>query len=108
MTLLISLKNLNPNKAHSFDTTSILMLRICCDSICKPLELIFKSCIESRKFPIEWKKANVVPVHKKKKKKKKNNKQLVENYCPISLLPVSGKILEQITYNKMFEFFSGN
>ena len=44
---------------------SIRMLKICGDSILKPLELIFKSCIESGKFPIEWKKANVVPVHKK-------------------------------------------
>ena len=78
---------------------SIRMLKICGDSILKPLELIFKSCIESGKFPIEWKKANVVPVHKK------NNKQLIENYRPISLLPFCGKILEWIIYNKMFEFF---
>ena len=66
------------------------------------LELIFKSCIESRKFPIEWKKANVVTVHKQ------NNKQLIKNYRPILLLPVCGKILERIIYNKMFEFFSEN
>ena len=46
--------------------------------------------------------ANIVPVHKK------NNKQLIENYRPISLLPVCGKILERIIYNKMFEFFSEN
>ena len=59
------IKNLNPNKAHGFDMISIRMLKICGDSILKPLELIFKSCIESGKFPIEWKKANVVPVHKK-------------------------------------------
>ena len=78
------------------------MLKICSDSILKPLELIFKSCVESGKFPIEWKKANVVPVHIK------NNKQVIENYRPISLLPVSGKILERIIYNKMFEFFSEN
>ena len=96
------IKNLNPNKAHGFDMISIRMLKICGDSILKPLELIFKSCIESGKFPIEWKKANVVPVHKK------NNKQLIENYRPISLLPVCGKILERIIYNKMFEFFSEN
>ena len=81
---------------------SIRMLKICGDSFLKPLELIFKSCIESGKFPIEWKKANVVPVHKK------NNRQLIENYRPISLLPVCGKILERIIYNKMFEFFSEN
>ena len=81
---------------------SIRMLKICGDSILKPLELIFKLCIENGKFPIKWKKANVVPAHKK------NNKQRTENYGPISLLPVCGKILERIIYNKMFEFFSEN
>ena len=44
---------------------SIPMLNICGDSILKPLELIFKSCIESEKFPTEWKKASAVPVNKK-------------------------------------------
>ena len=96
------IKNLNPKKAHGFDLISILMLKICADSILKPLELIFKSYVESGKFPIEWKKANVVPVHKK------NNKQLIENYRPMSLLPVCGKILEGIIYKKKFEFFSEN
>ena len=81
---------------------SIRMLKICGDSILKPLELIFKLCIENGKFPIKWKKANVVPAHKK------NNKQRTENCGPISLLPVCGKILERIIYNKMFEFFSEN
>ena len=54
------------------------------------------------KFPIESKKANVVPVHKK------NSKQLIENYRSISLVPVCGKILERIICNKMFEFFFEN
>ena len=72
------IKNLNPDKTHGFDIISIHMLKICSDSVLKPLELIFKSCIESGKFPIKWKKANVVPV------RKKNNKQLIENYRRIS------------------------
>ena len=59
------IKNRDPNKAHGHDMISICMLKICGESILKPLELIFKSCIESGKFPIKWKKANVVPVHKK-------------------------------------------
>ena len=42
------------------------MLKICGDSMLKPSELIFRSCLENGKFPIEWKKANVVPVYKKK------------------------------------------
>ena len=39
------------------------------------------------KFPSEWKKANVVPIHKK------GSKQILKNYWPISLLPVFGKLL---------------
>ena len=97
-----NIKNLNPNKAHGFNMISICMIKICGEPILKPLKLIFKSCLENGKFPNEWKKANVVPVHKI------NNKQLIENYRPISLLPVCGNILEQLIYNKMFEFFTGN
>ena len=40
------------------------MLKICGPSICKPLEIIFKSCLESGIFPLEWKKANFVPVYR--------------------------------------------
>ena len=87
------IKNLNPNKAHGFDMISIRMIKICGESILKPVELIIKSCLENGKFPKEWKKANVVPVHKI------NNKQLIENCRPISLLPVCGKILERLIYN---------
>ena len=48
------IKNLNPNKAHGFDMISIRKLKICGNSILKPLELIFKSYIETGKFTIEW------------------------------------------------------
>ena len=49
------IKNRDPNKTHGHDMISICMLKICGESILNPLELIFKSCIESRKFSIEWK-----------------------------------------------------
>ena len=37
-----------------------------------------------------------------------NGKQLIKIDCPISLLPVFGKILERLVYNNMFEFFTEN
>ena len=49
---------------------SICMLKICGESILKSTELISKSCTETEKFIIEWKKANIVPVHKKRQKAK--------------------------------------
>ena len=41
------------------------MMKLCGKSICKPIDLIFQGKIKHGKFPTEWKKANVVPVHKK-------------------------------------------
>ena len=68
----------------------------------KPVLIIYKKCLEKGCFPNEWKKANVLPVHKR------NDNQLLKNYRPISLLPICGKVLERILYNSMFEFFIEN
>ena len=96
------ISRLDPNKAHGHDMFSIRMIKLCGNSICKPLSIIFKDCLSEGKFPHEWKKANVVPVHKK------GNKQSLENYRPISLLPICSKIFERLIYNEMFTFFTEN
>ena len=57
------IQNLDPNKAHGSDNVSIRMLKICGSSIYKPLEMIFKQCIETSVFLSGWKKANIVPTH---------------------------------------------
>ena len=54
----------NSNKAHGHDKISIHMLKICDDTICKPLEF-FKQALTNDVFPSEWKKGNVVPFYKK-------------------------------------------
>ena len=59
-----------------------------------------KICIEIGVFPSEWKKTNIVPIHKK------GDKQTLENYCPVSLLLICGKILDRLMFNKMFNFFN--
>ena len=50
------IKNLDSNKAHGHDTISIRMLKFCRKSILKSLELMFRSCIGSGKYPNDWKK----------------------------------------------------
>ena len=82
------IQNLNRNKAHSHDNVSIRMVKVCGPSIYKPLEIIFNQRLETGVFPPEWKKGNVVPIHK--------------NYRPVSLLPMCGKILERLMFNEMF------
>ena len=49
-------RDLDPNKAHGHGMISIRIVKICGESILKPLEIVFKSCIENDQFPNEWKK----------------------------------------------------
>ena len=74
---------LSSNKAHGCDNMSIRMLKICDTAIAEPLKLIYEKCLDTGRYPRLWKKAIIVPAHKKK------------NYRPISLLPVCGKIFEK-------------
>ena len=81
---------------------SIRMLKLCGEAICRPLNIILKTCLNTGKFPSEWKKGNVVPIHKK------DDKQSVKNYRPVSLLPICGKIFERLIYNIMYDFLTEN
>ena len=58
------------------------MLKICSDTICKPLELIFKLALTTGVFPSEWKKGNIVPCYKKE------DKQSFTNYRPVTVCPI--------------------
>ena len=94
--------SLNPSKAHGHDSISIRMLKICGNTICKPLELIFKHALSTGVFPSESKKGNIVPCYKK------GDKQNIKYYRPVSLLPICGKLFERLIFNEMFSFFLSN
>ena len=68
----------------------------------KPLAVLFRNCLESECFPKEWKKANIVPAHKK------HDKQLIKNYRPVSLLPICSKIFEKVIFNSLFKYLDDN
>ena len=44
---------------------SIRMLKLYATSISKPLHILFNNSVINECFPNEWKKVNVIPVHKK-------------------------------------------
>ena len=88
---------LDPNKAHGHDEISIRMIKICASSILKPLAILFQTYLESECFPKEWRKDNIVPVHKK------HDKQLIKNYWSVKLLPICSKIFEKVIINSFFK-----
>ena len=46
--------------------------------------------------------ANVVPIHKKK------DKNLIQNYRPVSLLPICGKIFEKLIFDNLYPYIFNN
>ena len=73
---------------HGHDNISIRMLKIYGDAISKSLELIFKQALITGTYSSDWKKGNIVTVHKK------GDKQNIKNCRPVSLLPICGKVLK--------------
>ena len=100
--ILKIIRNLNVNKAHGHDDISIRMLKICDSVVTEPLSILFKNCIESGIFPNIWKMSHIIPSHKK------NDKCYINNYRPVSLLPVCSKIFERIIYNPVFSYLENN
>ena len=66
------------------------------------MKLIFEASVQGGEFPDYWKKANIVPLHKKES----NN--LVKNYRPISLLTIFGKIFEREIFKDLFNYCHKN
>ena len=66
------------------------------------MQRIFALSIRNSKFPLNWKKANVIPLHKK------DLTNVVSNYRPVSLLCVASKVFERIVFKHVFNFFREN
>ena len=76
--------------------------RLCKDAflvLSEQLTHMFNCSLRKGIFPDEWKSAKVVPLFKG------GDKESVENYRPVSLLPLPGKLLEKIVHNRITEFF---
>ena len=93
---------LDINKAHGHDEVSTRILRLGDKSIVKSLSIMFNNCKLKNTFPNLWRKANVVPIHKK------GEKDLIKNYRPVSLLPILGKIFERLIFNSLFKYINPN
>ena len=100
--ILKIITSLNINKAHGHDDILVRMIKMCDESLVQPLSLILRGCIDTGIYPDTWKKSNIVPVHKK------GDKQIVNNYRPVSLLPICSKILEKIIFDSIMRFLNEN
>jgi hypothetical protein len=96
------LKCIDTSKATGPDGISPRMLREAAPAIAEPLSNLFNLSLLNHKVPTAWKRANVVPIHKK------NSRNIVDNYRPISLLSCVGKLMERIIFKHLFNHVRDN
>ena len=64
------------------------------------LENVYNGLMQAGEFPEELKTGKITPIFKK------GNPELIENYRPVSTLPIFGKIFEKLIYTRLYDFFT--
>ena len=101
-TVFSLLSKLCKSKATGLDKISARLLRECADLVASSLCAIFNRSIVSGVFPTEWKSTKVIPLFKQGERSDLNN------YRPISIIPVVAKVFERIVYNQFYEYLTVN
>jgi len=97
-----AIKHLRHNTASGPDGISATMPKGCCSSIGGRLARLFNNTSYSTgKIPSAWKISSVTPIHKK------GDASLVQNYRPISLLSLVGKLQERLVHNLLLDHLLG-
>ena len=77
----------------------IQAFKSCSDIIAPIISQYLNQCMEAGIFPDVLKTGKITPVYKNK-----GIKQLFNNYRPISILPIFGKIFEKVLYTRIYNF----
>ena len=96
--VLKELKSIDCSKSIGIDGMHPNLLKIASEIIAKPLTAIFNKSLNSSDIPIELMTAKITPIHKS------NSKTELNNYRPISILPIPSKKLERAVYNQFYKY----
>ena len=91
------INDLSVNKSSDIP---VRVLKSCSHVISQHLTIFFNFFIDNSIFPDILKVGQVTPIFKK------GDSQLLENYRPVSLLPIFGKLLEKILYKRLSSYLT--
>ena len=94
--IIINLKNSSPG----WDDFTAKIVKLSYPSFIIPLTYICNLSLSSGIVPNDLKIAKVIPIFKSKER------NCINNYRPVSVLPVFSKILERLVYNRLLKFIN--
>ena len=96
------LQKVNTSKSPGPDEIHPRMIKELGDELSTPLHILFNRSLKEGKIPTGWKMANITAIHKKDDKDDPNN------YRPVSLTSIIGKLLETIVRDKISDHMTKN
>ena len=96
--VLQHLKSLDHRKATGPDEISARFLKVFSCVFVPPITAVINLCLSKPGIPLCWKKANVFPLQKSSTSKS------LDNFRPISVLPVLSKVLERVVYSQVMDY----
>ncbi|KAK4823371.1 hypothetical protein QYF61_001719 [Mycteria americana] len=96
------LHHLDTHKSMGPDGIHPRILRELAEVLTKPLSIIYQQSWLTREVPVDWRLANVMPIHKKGRKEDPGN------YRPVHLTLVPGKVIEQIILSAIMRHIQDN
>ena len=96
------IKDIKMSMSKGHDGISSELLKLVNDDITSCITLIINQSLTTGIFPDKLKIAKVTPVFKK------CDKKIINNYRPISVLPVISKVFETVIFDQLTEYFTIN
>ena len=98
--VLEALESIDPKSSKGEDQLDSSFIVLAAPIISEPLAYIFNLSILTGVFPLIWKSAHVIPLHKG------GVRDIMDNYRPISTLPCLSKVLETLVNSQLKSFLS--
>ncbi|PFX34306.1 RNA-directed DNA polymerase from mobile element jockey [Stylophora pistillata] len=96
------LKNIRSNKASGIDKLSARMLKFAAPIIAPSIAKLINYSFSKSVFPQRWKTAKVFPLFKS------GDSENVNNYRPISVLPVLSKVIDKHVHDTLYSYLCDN
>ena len=90
------------SKAYGPDNISPRFLKEARAELAPVLAALFNLCLKASRFPKIWKRATVIPLHKK------DSKNLTNNYRPVSLISIVARVFERVVFKHIYNHLHDN
>ena len=96
------IKKLGWKKAQGYDDVPTSLIIDGADIIAQPLKSLINRCLKNSLFPSAEKCAKIIPIYKC------DERSLMDNYRPISVLPVLSKMFERVVHQQLYAYLEQN